>query len=337
MIVLSTFHSPALHKFSRNIVSQSKRFLSSAEIIARQSKLFSAEQKRQYENLGRIEKIEVNYIGVPENTALVMNKNLSTPYNCAQHLGETHCQRSALALLDGTIPWDMHRPLPNSCTLELLNFTVEDPRHVNKAFWRTCSFMLGAALTTAFKESAKLNLHSFPTPSVRSGSFVYDFSIAAPDFKPTKQEMRAFSAEMIKLAAKDLKIERLDVSHDVALEIFEYNPFKREQLPSISNQNDGVVTLYRAGDHIDISRGPMVATTRHLGKCTIAAIHKLECPDMEGVNMYRAQGVALPLGLHLNHFAFGVLEERARKLNNARLPNEQFAEEPEKESKKALL
>uniref|UniRef100_A0A336KGQ2 Large ribosomal subunit protein mL39 n=1 Tax=Culicoides sonorensis TaxID=179676 RepID=A0A336KGQ2_CULSO len=336
MLVLNTFHNPFLCKFGREIVNQSKRFLSSTEIITRQSKLFSEEQKRQYENLGRIEKIEVRYLGLPEDTTLVMNKNLSTPYNCAQHLGESHCKRSALALIDGTTPWDMHRPLTDSCSLQLLHFTVADPHFVNKAFWRTCSFMLGAALTNAFKESAELNLHSFPTPSIKSGSFVYDFSISHADFKPTKEEMRVFSAEMIKLANRDLKIERLDVSHDVALEIFEHNPFKREQLPSISNQSNGIVTLYRAGDHVDISRGPMVSSTRQLGKCTIAAIHSISCPEMGNVHMYRAQGVALPIGLNLNHFAFGILEERAKKINNARLPHEQIPDEPVQVSKNAL-
>lgn len=251
-------------------------------------------------------------------------------------MGETHCKRSALGLVDGTTPWDMHRPLPDSCTLQLLHFTVVDPHFVNKAFWRTCSFMLGAALTNAFKERAGLNLHSFPTPSVRSGSFIYDFSISHAEFKPTKEEMRAFSSEMIKLANRDLKIERLDVSHDIALEMFKYNPFKREQLPSISHQSNGIVTLYRAGDHVDISRGPMVGSTRQLGKCTIAAIHPIPCPDMKDVHLYRAQGVALPIGLHLNHFAFGILEKRATKLNNARLPNEQPTEEPVQVSKNAL-
>lgn len=61
-----------------------------------------------------------------------MNKGISTPYNCAQHLTEGHCNRSALALIDGNIPWDMHRPLQESCTLQLLNFIVADPHIVNK-------------------------------------------------------------------------------------------------------------------------------------------------------------------------------------------------------------
>lgn len=288
--------------------------LSSSEISKNQSNLFSKEKKRQVDAVGRIEKIEVKYIGVPNDVDLVMNKHISTPYNCAQHIGEAHCTQSALALLDNSILWDMHRPLTESCKLQLLNFHVADPHAVNKAFWRTCSFILGAALKNAFREEAGLHLHSFPSPSIRSGSFVYDFSLGQGDWKPTKQEMRAFSAEVIKLAAKDLKIERLDVHHDLALEIFEHNPFKREQLPSISNQSNGIITLYRVGDHVDISRGPMVGSTRMIGKCTIAAIHQIPFPERQGTHFYRAQGVALPIGLNLNHFAFGILEERAQKL-----------------------
>jgi len=308
-------------KPGKQAVQVLNRFLSSAEISLQQSELFSREQKRQHDAVGRIEKIQVKYVGNPEDVTLVMNKNLSTPFNCAQHLSETHCKRSALALIDGTTPWDMHRPLTSSCTLQLLNFYVVDPQIVNKAFWRTCSFLLGAALKKAFKEEAGLNLYSFPSPSIKSGSFVYDFSLAQSGWKPTLPEMRAIAAEMVKLANQDLKIERLEVHEDIATEMFERNPFKSEQLPSISAQNNGVVTVYRVGDHVDISRGPMVGSSRQLGKCTIASVHELS--NCTGANIYRIQGVALPIGMILNHFAFGILEERARKLNPARLPNDQ--------------
>lgn len=49
-----------------------------------QNELFDLEKKRQRDVVGRIEKIEVRYLGLPEDTTLMMNKNLSTPYNCAQ-------------------------------------------------------------------------------------------------------------------------------------------------------------------------------------------------------------------------------------------------------------
>ncbi|KAH9632658.1 hypothetical protein HF086_008485 [Spodoptera exigua] len=100
------------------------RFLSSQEAIDRRYHLFTLEKKRQLENVGRIEKIEVQYKGVPKSCTLIMNKGISTPYDCARHLGEWHVESSALALLDGSVYWDMHRPLTENCTLEN---TVKSP------------------------------------------------------------------------------------------------------------------------------------------------------------------------------------------------------------------
>lgn len=50
----------------------------------RRSDLFTLEQRRQREKVGRIEKIEVRYLGLPNDTTMVMNRGLSTPFNCAQ-------------------------------------------------------------------------------------------------------------------------------------------------------------------------------------------------------------------------------------------------------------
>lgn len=59
----------------------------------------------------------------------------------------------------------MHRPLKESCTLQLLNFKMIDPYVVNRAFWRSCSFMLGAVMQRTFKDDAGMFLHSFPPPN----------------------------------------------------------------------------------------------------------------------------------------------------------------------------
>lgn len=60
-------------------------FASSKEDFRKyQNELFDLEKKRQQDAVGRIEKIEVRYLGVPEDTTLIMNKNLSTPFDCAQ-------------------------------------------------------------------------------------------------------------------------------------------------------------------------------------------------------------------------------------------------------------
>lgn len=208
---------------------------------------------------------------------------------------------------------------------------MSDPHLVNKAFWRTCSFMLGAVLQDCFKEDAGLFLHSFPSPNIKTGSFVHDFVMKHPNWKPNKSELRALSAGMVKLSSKALPIERLEVNSDLAFEMFRDNPHKKEQLPSISSKNYGQIIVYRVGDHVDISRGPMVGSTSFLGKCTVSAVHEV-CTEGDNV-FYRAQGVALPTGFPLNHFAYEILQNRSMLLNPAKLPNETFEEAASAESK----
>lgn len=239
-----------------------------------------------------------------------------------------HCKRSALALVDSNIPWDIHRPLTNACTVQLLHFNILEPHLVNRAFWRTCSFLLGAALQSCFKSDAGLQLHSFPSPNIKTGSFVHDVALTVPNWEPNKRELQAISAEMCKLSAQDLRIERLNVSLEVAVKMFQDNPFKLEHLPNIAAHSNDQVTLYRVGDHVDISKGPMVANSSLLGKCTVSAVHQLpkQKDQAETANLCRVQGVALPAGITMNHVMFNVLEERSKKLNPARQPNEPYEE-----------
>ncbi|KAI5732847.1 hypothetical protein M8J76_004797 [Diaphorina citri] len=299
----------------------------SSNIVQKQNDIFNKEFKRQQNAVGRIEKINVTYKGLPEDAELIMNKNLSTPYNCAQHMSEMLCDRSVLALIDGVKLWDMHRPLESDCELQLLHFYDSDPYHSNRTFWRSCSIMLGSVLSNAFKDNVEVQLHSFPSPNVKSGSFVYDVQLSGVDnWKPTSAELRVLSAEMVKLAYEAVPFERLSISQDLAEALFEHNKYKLEQIPSIVQQSiDGKVIVYRIKDHIDISRGPMMSNTNHLGRCTIAAAQQVET---DAGLFYRFQGVALPKSIKLNHFAYGILEERAKKLNPGRLPGQQVENQP---------
>lgn len=164
-----------------------------------------------------------------------------------------------------------------------------------------------------FKEESGLFLHSFPKPNVRSGSYVHDIALNDSNWQPQKSDLKTLGIEMYKIAAENKKIERLEVTHEIALEMFKDNPFKREQLPSISNKNNGIVTLYRVGDHIDISKGPMIASTGLLHKTQIVAAHKISTAE-DSCNLYRVQGVSLPHGFVINKFAFDILADKARKL-----------------------
>lgn len=169
-------------------------------------------------------------------------------------------------------------------------------------------------MSKAFKEDAGLLLCKFPPAFVKSGSFVHDIALKEKDWQPSQQDFRALSLEMSKIGLSDTKIERLEVQHEIAKQIFKENPFKTEQLPTILSHFNGIVPLYRVGDHIDISSGPMMSSTRFIGSVKIVASHKLS-DDNDTSNMYRVQGIALPAGFSVSAFAFSnILVPRAMKL-----------------------
>jgi large subunit ribosomal protein L39 len=85
-------------------------------------------------------------------------------YICILDMSEMLVGRSALAKVNGKL-WDMHRPLEEDCELQLLHMKDADPYHVNKAFWRSCSVILGAVAHNAFKDNIGCELHSFPSPN----------------------------------------------------------------------------------------------------------------------------------------------------------------------------
>ncbi|XP_057664271.1 39S ribosomal protein L39, mitochondrial [Diorhabda carinulata] len=309
------------NRLKRSIFSHIRRCISDDR--KQQNDLFNDEQSRQKEAVGRVEKIEISYEGIPKNEVLVMNKNISTPYDCAKHLGDQLRNKAVVGLLNGETLWHMHKPLPDSCRLNFLHYHSQNPTLVNKTFWRSCSFLLGAVASQAFKDNVKVCLHSFPSPNVKSGSFVYDVQLELDDWKPTTAELKVLSIEMIKFCQQEHPFEYLDVSTDLAFDIFKNNPHKSQQIPNIAEHNSGKVTLFRAGTHIDISKGPMIPNTNQIGRITVANVIKLNT-DFPGGPIYRFQGVALPKPLVLNHFAYGILEERAKLLNQARIPGSQI-------------
>ena len=64
------------------------------------------------------------------------------------------------------------------------------------------------------------------------------------------------------------------MSEPVAAKMFEDNRFKSDQIPDIavSSEEGDKVTIYRTGDHIDITRGPLISTTGQIGRFNVAAV-----------------------------------------------------------------
>jgi large subunit ribosomal protein L39 len=154
--------------------SLSRSHLTNDEIRAHRLRIFGIERQTQMDRIRRVEKVEIDVQDPIESRKLLMNKNLSTPYHCAQHLSSVLVNRSCLALIDDKYIWDMNRPLERDCTLKFLHFMEEKCEEQNRAYWRTCSFIIGYLIQTAFKSNYNVELCSFPPPQFEYGSFVYD-------------------------------------------------------------------------------------------------------------------------------------------------------------------
>lgn len=247
--------------------------------------------------------------------------------------------RSVIAMVDDE-PWDMHRPLTRDCSLQLHHFKDEDPKSSNLAFWKSCSFILGRILETSFKEDlGPIYLCSFPPPNPDSGSFVYDVDLGnLGSWVPSSEELKCLSALAGRLHWDNLRFERLDVDASVALKIFQDNNFKMMQIPHIAEKTEkrqktdgemetpfqnsapGTIPLYRLGDHVDISSGPMIPETRFIqpGRFTITSIHVIDSPSYG--RLHRIQGVALPFGVSLHSHTYRILTKNATKPNRAPIP-----------------
>lgn len=68
------------------------------------------------------------------------------------------------------------------------------------------------------------------------------------NWQPTQQELHTLSAEYVILTRKGLPIERLDVSEQLAMEMFVDNEHKSSQIPSIARTNGNIVVIMMKTD-----------------------------------------------------------------------------------------
>ncbi|XP_072470993.1 large ribosomal subunit protein mL39 isoform X3 [Notamacropus eugenii] len=267
--------------------------LSATEVAKMRNELFEREKKRQLSLNPRTEKIEVKHVGKSDPGAVfVMNKNLSTPYNCAMHLSEWYCKKSILALVDGQ-PWDMNKPLTKSCEIKFLTFKDEDPEEVNKAYWRSCAMMMGCVIERAFKDEYTVTLVRVPEIPVIAGAFCYDVILdkRLDEWIPTPESLRSFTKDAHALISRDLPFETLDVEAKLALEIFQHNKF---------------------GDFVDVSEGPLISRTGICFQYEVSAVHNLQGAQLD--HLRRFQGLSLPVHLRVHHTIWHKLLERSRKI-----------------------
>ncbi|XP_077472661.1 large ribosomal subunit protein mL39 [Stigmatopora argus] len=307
----------ACRHLQRRLRSTAATAAARVDALSHRNAVFSRELARQRALYPRVEKIEVSMQGPGlDGTLLVMNKGMSTPHSCARHLTEHHVTYSALGLLDGEEAWPLHQPLTRSCSLSLLTFKDHDPTLVNQAYWRSCAALLAQVLETAFKDHLAVELLGTPETPVSSGAFTCDLVLDSQldSWTPSEESLRSLTRGAHQLIFQDLPWEPLEVDPSVALEVFSHSRSQQEAVEEKAAQNPkGTVTLYRCGDYVLLSNGPLVARTGLCFQYEVTAIHNVDGAGPRGLLRRRAQGVSLPSQLEAHHTVWRKLRRRAEK------------------------
>lgn len=76
--------------------------------------------------------------------------------------------------------------------------------------------------------------------------------------------------------------------------------FKFEQIPSIleKQESKNSITVYKCGDFVDISKGPMISNTSLIGRYEITGVFDLDTTQYGAIQ--RMQGVSIPTQLQVS-------------------------------------
>ncbi|MBC7324249.1 MAG: TGS domain-containing protein, partial [Moorella sp. (in: Bacteria)] len=214
--------------------------------------------------------------------------------------------REALAARVNGEVWDLTRPLPEECRLELLTFADEGGR---LAYRHTAAHVMAQAVKHLFPDT-RLGIG----PAITDG-FYYDFD---SEHKFTPDDLAAIEAEMQRIIKADLPLERQEISREEALEIFRRldEPYKLEL---INDLPPGVpISTYRQGDFLDLCAGPHLPRTGYLKAIKLTSLAGAYWRGSEANPMLqRIYGTAFPRAKDLEEYLHRL--EEARKRDHRRL------------------
>ena len=139
-------------------------------------------------------------------------------------------------------------------------------------------------------------------PAIEEG-FYYDVDFPQPI---TEEDLPAIEAEMRKIAAKNAKFERIEVSKEEAKKLFKDNPYKLELIDGI----EGQITIYKQGEWFDLCAGPHVESMGKIQNFKLLNIAGAYWRgDSKNKQLVRIYGTSWPSKKELDDY-LKVLEER---------------------------
>uniref|UniRef100_H2YMU6 threonine--tRNA ligase n=1 Tax=Ciona savignyi TaxID=51511 RepID=H2YMU6_CIOSA len=235
----------------------------------------AAELKEKQENCSVPIKVTL-----PDGKVVEGNSWRTTPYEVAQGISQGLADGCIVAKVNDF--WDLDRPLEADVKLQLLKFDDEEAKAV---YWHSTAHILGEAMERTFGGCLCYG------PPIEQG-FYYDMHMDGRQVSD-KHDFPGVENVMKSILKEKQPFERLEVSKENLLKMFEYNPFKVRILNE--KVTTPTTTVYRCGPLIDLCRGPHV---RHTGKIKSFQLYKNSATYWEGKadmeSLQRIYGISFP-------------------------------------------
>ena len=201
--------------------------------------------------------------------------------------------------------YDLNRPLEGDCELQLLSF--DDPE-AKVVFWHSSAHILGASLEKIY--GAQLCIGPPLNPGFFYDSYLGNNHLTQDNYS----EITKGATEFIN---QKHPFQRVVLSKQEALELFNYNPFKVQLIQNKIPEN-GKTTAYRCGHFIDLCTGPHVPDT---GKIKAFSVTNNSSAywlgKAENDSLQRVYGVSFPTKKELEEYI--KIQEEAAKRDHRKL------------------
>lgn len=218
----------------------------------------------------------------------------------AETLSRSLAKSVLAAKVNGQIA-DLRYKLNEDAKIEF--FTFADPEG-KEALRHSASHVMAQAVQRLYKD-VKLAIG----PAITNG-FYYDFD---SNYVFTPEDLQKIQSEMEKIIKENLPIERLEMSRDEAIKLFEEKGeiYKVELIRDLPT--DVVISLYRQGEFIDLCAGPHVPATSRVKSVKLQSLAGAYWRGDEKRKMLqRVYGTAFEKKADLDAY-LNMLEEAAKR------------------------
>ena len=161
--------------------------------------------------------------------------------------------RQALGAVVNGVTRGYMEPINEDSNFRVVKF--DDPEG-KEIFWHTSSHVMAAAIQALWPDT-KFAIG----PAINDG-FYYDMEL---DHRFVPEDFEKIEKKMLEIAKADHKMERIEISREEALKMFEEmgQDYKIELINDLPE--DELITLYKMGDaFVDLCRGPHLESTKKI-------------------------------------------------------------------------